>query len=109
MVAMNDKQKMIVPWSKGNEVEQKPIEQNIFLTMDNLPIQMAVAAMAQVEPQGWTVRFLVFAGMGKTSGLAIAQAPSIPLYNVILCKMFIEGTEIVNPVLDFGQNNSAVR
>lgn len=79
--------------------------QNIFLTMGPFPLEYAVGAWAQVEAQGWIVRQLIYGGVQKASGLAIAQNPMITIYYVVLCKEFAEGTEIVNPIVNFGQPN----
>jgi hypothetical protein len=92
----------VVPFRPEN-VNKEPVPQNIFLTMGPFPLEYAVAAEAQVEPQGWEVRHIVFGGTQKASGLAIAQNPSIPVYYVVMCKIFAEGTEIVNPTVNFGK------
>jgi hypothetical protein len=91
----------IVPFRPGN-VDKKPLMQNIFLTMGPFPLEYAVGATAQVEAQGWAVRQIVYVGTQKASGLAIAQNPSISVYSVIMCKEIAEGTEIVNPTVNFG-------
>lgn len=98
---METPHKNVVPFSKSN-VNKEPVMQNIFLTMGPMPIEMVVSGIAQIEPQGWTARFIVPMGMQKSSGLALAQSPAFPVFNVIMCKEFAEGSEIVNPEVKFG-------
>lgn len=92
----------IVPFSKSN-VNKDPIPHNIFLTMGPMPLELVVSGIAQVEEQGWVARFIVPMGTQRSSGLALAQSPSFPVFNLVICKVFNEGCEIVNPSLNFGQ------
>lgn len=89
---------MRIPFSKGNEVEQKPIPHNIFITAGPATLNDLTNIISRSEEQGWTARFLVFAGAVPSGKIAMQNQSMIPLYSAVLCKFYNEGDELVNPV-----------
>lgn len=89
---------MRVPFSKENEVEQKPIPHNVFLTAGPAPINAIVNIISQCEEKGWIARFVVFAGSTPSGKIAMQNQVMIPLYTVVVCKVFNEGDEMDNPM-----------
>lgn len=87
---------MKIPYSKEN-VEQKPIPHNIFLTVGPATLNDLTNIISRCEEQGWTARFVVFAGAVPSGKIAMNQS-MVPLYSAVICKVFNEGDEIVNPV-----------
>lgn len=67
-----------------------------YCTIGPVPLLGVDNIVAQVESQGWTVRFVLFAGM-VTPRLALAgTAQSIPWYAVIAYRE-ADGAEKVGP------------
>lgn len=96
---MEEKKKMYVPYTKGNEEKKEPIPQKVALTTNPFPLGVVASAVIQLEEQGWTVRNILFAGFAVTSALAIQQQQQVPAYALIITKMFNEGEEIVEPFI----------
>jgi hypothetical protein len=90
---------MLVPYSKENETAKLPISRNIFLTIGPAHADKTAYIISRVEEQGWIARFVVFAGTIKASAISMATQPSIPVYNVLVCKRFNEGEELIEPII----------
>lgn len=89
---------MKIPYSEDN-VNKEPKPANIFLTMGPASVNMIIHFIAQTEAQGWQTRFILFAGAEPVNKLSINQNTMIPLYHAIICKEFIEGEEMIEPVI----------
>ena len=93
---------IVIPYSKGNKEAKKPLPQNVFLTVGPLPINAVAACISLIEEQKWTVREVLFAGHVSQSPIALQQPMAVPVYHVIICKVFNEGEELIHPNLNLG-------
>jgi hypothetical protein len=98
--AMEEQKKIFVPYSKGNEEKKALIPQTVGLTTHAMPIPLVVNAIIQLEEQKWTVKHVLFAGMAQSSQLAVVQGQQIPVYALIITKVYCEGEEIIYPSLN---------
>lgn len=89
---------MKVPYSEKN-TDHLPIPSIIFLTLGPAPLPVVINCISQTEEQGWVTRFVIFAGMEAPSPIATKGMKMAPLYQAVICKVYNEGDEIVEPVI----------
>lgn len=99
----NEPQKIIVPYSKGNEEKKEPLPQKIHLSIGPVQVHLVALYISQLEEQGWTSQHVLFGGVVPVSQLALLskdQQGGIPVYHIITWKIFNEGAELNQPILN---------
>lgn len=77
----------------------------VYAHLGPMPIELIGHVIMKLDPQGWEKDETLFAGMGivSTSRLSLAgksAATQVPLYNLLVKKIFAADGPIIPPTLD---------
>ena len=75
---------------------------NYIAVMGPMPVQVAGAAVEQMEEQGWRARFVLFAGMSEQKIAMMGRPSLVPVYTILAEKVSFDGNPPPPPEFNFG-------
>lgn len=79
-----------------------------YCTVGPVPVVVLERAIAQIENQGWQVRFVAFAGIVEPPILNPGSRGGVPSYALVACKELVDGEKMKPPVFNFAEQKSGM-